>query len=296
MKITNIYNNIAILGLGKISIELSKYIIKNGGLVSGFTSNRERAEILKKNGVKVYNKNSIKLIIEKADSLIITAPPDTSASSFVEKYKKNITNSNISWIGYLSSTGVYGDYKGMMVNENSTLKSNTNYGILRIKEEEAVKNFSSKYKIPFCIFRLSGIYGPHRSIIHKILDNTFVPIHKNNHFFNRIHEYDIARVLCLAAMSRKFEGVINLTDDVPAPQIEVARFSYKLLNKEIPTFLNYEHVQKTLSTMSKNFWQNSRKVDNSLLKKIYGKLIFPSYKEGLLSIYENYFNRSADKF
>ena len=154
--------------------------------------------------------------------------------------------------------------------------------------QEIARNFAQRYKIPLCIFRISGIYGPERNIIQQILSNSFVPIHKKDHFFNRIHEYDIARVLGSAAISSKCTGIINLSDDNPTSQIEVAKYAYQLLDKKLPVVQNYEDVSKSLSPMSRSFWEGSRQIDNSLLKKQYGKMIFPSYKEGLKNIYNNY--------
>ena len=118
---------------------------------------------------------------------------------------------------------------------------------------------------------------------------------KKDHFFNRIHEYDIARVLGSAAISSKCTGIINLSDDNPTSQIEVAKYAYKLLNKKLPVIQNYEDVFKSLSPMSRSFWESSRRIDNSLLKKRYGNMIFPTYKEGLNNIYKDYTNILSTK-
>ena len=101
----------------------------------------------------------------------------------------------------------------------------------------------------------------------KILSSIFLsnPI---NHFFNRIHEADIGRIIGSCAVSRNLEGIINLSDNKPASQIEVAQYAYKLLGKKIPKILNYEEVYKQLSPIRRNFWENSRKIDNSLLKNL----------------------------
>ena len=91
-----------------------------------------------------------------------------------------------------------------------------------------------------------------------------------------------------AAISKKLTGIINVSDDKPTSQIEVAKYAYKLLRKKLPVIQNYEDVCKSLSPMSRNFWESSRKIDNSLLKKRCGNMIFPTYKEGLKKIYNDY--------
>ena len=97
----------------------------------------------------------------------------------------------------------------------------------------------------------------------KILSRIFLsnPI---NHFFNKIHEADIGRIIGSCAVSRNLEGIINLSDNKPASQIEVAQYAYKLLGKKIPKILNYEEVYKQQSPIRRSFWENSRKIDNSL--------------------------------
>jgi len=283
---SNTTKNVAVLGLGKLSIELSKNLLNRGAIVSGFTSNEERRENLKNIGVKVIDRNSLDKVIKYSNSVIITAPPTELGCPIINKYHESL--SNVNWIGYLSSTGVYGDHEGRKVCENSYLKPTSKNSILRLNAENIVRNFAQRYKIPLCIFRISGIYGPERNIMQQILSDNFVPIRKKDHFFNRVHEYDIARVLGSAAISSKCAGVINLSDDKPTSQIEVAKYAYKLLHKKLPAVQNYEDVRNNLSPMSRSFWESSRKIDNSLLKKKYGKMIFPSYKEGLKNIYNNY--------
>ena len=288
--------NIVIMGLGKISVELSKNIIQQGASVSGFTSNIQRAKILNKIGVKVFKINQLDKFIKNADSLLITAPPDEKGCPVIRKSQKAITDSNINWIGYISSTAVYGDYSGERVDENSILKSKTMRGIFRIKAEEYIKNFSKISKKSLCIFRLSGIYGLERNILKEILSNQFIPVYKKGHFFNRIHELDIARIVSKAAIMGNFEGTVNLSDDKPSSQLAVAHFAYKLLKKKMPKVLIYDEIQNNLSPISKSFWENNRRIDNRFLKENFGEMIYPNYKKGLSDIYNFYINNSSYKF
>ena len=296
LKISKIKNKIVIMGLGKISKEICLNIIKKGSVAYGFTSNRERTYVLRNIGVKIFDIGSFDAVIQNADSLVITAPPDKTGCPIISKHKKSIAHSGVSWIGYVSSTGVYGDYKGKVVNEKSILKSDASSSLSRLKAENIIKNFALKSNKSLCIFRLSGIYGFERNIILQILNDKFVPIYKRNHFFNRIHEADIGRIIGSCAVSRNLEGIINLSDNKPASQIEVAQYAYKLLGKKIPKILNYEEVYKQLSPIRRNFWENSRKIDNSLLKNTFGKMIYITYKEGLLDIHTSYLNNSSFKF
>ena len=114
--------NICILGLGNISFELCSALLKQGFNVFGSTDNYDRQVRLKKIGVKVFSRSNIDQCILKADKLIITVPPDNFGCKIIKTYSKQIIDSNVRWIGYLSSTSVYGNYNGEEVTENSKLK------------------------------------------------------------------------------------------------------------------------------------------------------------------------------
>ena len=287
--------NISILGLGNISFELCSLLIKEGFNVFGSTDNQDRKGILKNIGVRVYSRNNIDECILKADKLIITIPPDSNGCRIIRKYSKEILDSKIRWIGYLSSTSVYGNYDGKEVNENSTLRPKELVATFRAQAEKDLQEFGMKYSIAVEIFRLSGIYGNNKSIINHILTKKIQPIFKAGHYFNRIHEKDIARVLCLACSNKINSGIINLSDNLPASQLDVTRYAFSIMNRRMPKPLNYLDLFKDMSPNIRRFWENNRKVNNSLLKRKYGNLLYPTYKEGLKAIYQDYMLQSSNK-
>ena len=287
--------NIAILGLGNISYELCSCLINEGFNVFGSTDNFDRKVLLKKIGVKVSDRNNIHECILKADKLIITIPPDSSGCIIVKKYFKEIIDSKVNWIGYLSSTSVYGNYDGEEVNENSALRPKELVEKYRVKAEKDIEEFGKKYSIAVEIFRLSGIYGNNRSVINQILTKKIKPIFKSEHYFNRIHEKDIARVLCLACSNNLNSGIINLSDNLPASQLDVVSYAFSIMNIRMPKRINYLDISKDMSPNVRRFWENNRKVNNTLLKRKYGKLLYPTYKEGIKSIYKAYKLQSSNK-
>ena len=292
---SKIEKKIAILGLGNISYELCSSLIRKGFKVSGTTNNPERKSQLQELGVKVYTHNNTLQCISNSTKIIITAPPDLLGCPIIRGYFKEIVNSEIKWIGYLSSTSVYGNYDGQKVNEDSDLKLLNSTANSRYIGEQDLLNFGKKYHIPIEIFRVSGIYGKHRNTIKQILSNKINPIFKENHFFNRIHEKDIARVLSKAAYSKINSGIINLSDSLPASQLEVIKYAAKIMKISLPKYKSYKEVCNDMPDTMKRFWENNRRVDNSLLKERYGELIFPSYKEGLNYMYNDYLFNSSNK-
>ncbi|MBT7077164.1 MAG: hypothetical protein HN930_05545, partial [Pelagibacterales bacterium] len=161
----NNMKKIAILGLGSISYELCDFLIKKEFEVSGTTNNLERKNQLQKLGVKVFNRNEITECIMNSNKIIITVPPDANGCPIIRIYFKQILNSEIKWIGYLSSTSVYGNYNGEKVNENSDLRPVNSIEIARFKSEQDIINFGIKYSVPVEVFRISGIYGKHRNVM-----------------------------------------------------------------------------------------------------------------------------------
>jgi len=151
-------NNISIIGLGNISFELCSFLIQEGFDVFGSTDNFNRKTILKNIGVKVYKRNQINECISKSDRLIITVPPDNFGCEIIRNYSQEIIDSNIKWIGYLSSTSVYGNYNGDEVDENSEIKPVELVAVNRAKAEKDIQELGKKHSIAVEIFRVSGIY------------------------------------------------------------------------------------------------------------------------------------------
>jgi nucleoside-diphosphate-sugar epimerase len=287
--------NISILGLGNISIELCHSLKKKGFNVFGSTDNFDRQKALKKIGIKIFSRNELNECILKADKIIITIPPDANGCPVIRHFSKEILEANIKWIGYLSSTSVYGNHNGKVVNENSLLKPKEDVAKSRIQGEKDILELGTNYSIAVEVFRISGIYGKDRNIINQILSKKVKPLYKKGHFFNRIHEEDIARVLTKACSNKMNSGIVNLSDDLPASQLDVIRHAFSIMNIQMPKYENYNDICSKTPLRVRRFWENNRRVDNTLLKKRYGNLLHPTYKEGLSYIYNNYLLNSLNK-
>ena len=218
-----------------------------------------------------------------------TAPPDNGKDPVIENYgyllKKN--SKRIKWVGYLSTTSVYGDKKGGWVTEDTVLEPNLDRSISRVVAEKSWLGFGENFSIKTMIFRLAGIYGPGRSLIDRLLANERVYIvNKPSHLFNRIHVDDIVGAIEMAMTSKSEATIFNLSDDLPATQLDVAKFAASLLKKKCPQTVSLE--SDMVSEMARSFYKEEKKVSNNRLKDELGyKLIFPSFKEGLFTIHNN---------
>ena len=221
-------------------------------------------------------------IFDRTTHVISCIPPDKSGKDPVlSRLLEKLKSLNLEWVGYLSTTGVYGNTFGEWVTENDTPNPLQDRSKRRLLCERSWLNSN----LPIQIFRLPGIYGPGRSTFESIFKKNIKVIHKQNQVFSRIHVEDIAKAiiyLLLKINDENFKQVINIADNYPSSQIEVIEHSYKLLGLKMPTPINFEDAKELLSPIALSFWTENRRVSNALLCKDLGyKLVHENYESGL---------------
>ena len=221
-------------------------------------------------------------IFDQVTHILSCIPPDKNGNDPVLKSLKNkLENLSLNWVGYLSTTGVYGNTYGNWVNEKDQPNPFQERSQRRLNCEQEWINSN----LPTQIFRLPGIYGPGRSTLEAIKTNKIKVIYKENQIFSRIHVADIANAIIYILKNKNkldFHPIINIADDEPCSQIEVIQYGYKLLGLEMPKKILFEDAKKDLSPIAQSFWIENRRVSNKLLcKKLGYKLIYKNYKVGL---------------
>lgn len=212
--------------------------------------------------------------------LLLSIPPESEGDIVLKHYREAIRQlPKLEWIGYLSTTGVYGDTQGGWVDETSPVNPpNTRSHYRVMAEQEWLAE-----PLPVHIFRLSGIYGKGRSALDNIQNGTARRIDKPHQYFSRIHVEDIARVLLASILQPHPGAFYNLADDFPCPQEEVVRFAAELLGVEPPPLVPFEQAE--LSDMARSFYGSSRRVKNGKIKEELGVVLhYPSYREGLRAL------------
>ena len=220
-----------------------------------------------------------------ASHILITAGPEDGQDPVLPQVRDAITAhaKRLDWVGYLSTTGVYGDHGGGWVDEATPLTPTTERGRARVAAETAWMNLFHQHGLPLHIFRLAGIYGPGRGPFEKVRDGTAWRIIKPGQVFSRIHVEDIAQVL-IASMDRPSPGAIyNLCDDDPAPPQDVIAHAATLLGLPLPPEMPFD--QAKLSPMAASFYAESKRVDNRRIKVDLGvRLRYPDYRAGLAAL------------
>jgi len=233
---------------------------------------------------KSFDKNFISKF-EEADHILISVAPINGVDIVIKNLQNHFKSKKLKWITYLSATSVYGDHNGEWVDENSKTKPTSPNGIERLKVEKEWMKLAIKFDLPFQIFRLSGIYSNQYNILKKLKAGDAKIINKRNHFFSRIHVEDIANILSSSLNNFKKKEIYNISDNQPASSEEVTMYGVKLLGTDKPKTIENSEIE---SEMLKNFYKDSKKVDNKKMKEFFNyKLKYPTYVEGLNYIFNN---------
>ena len=229
---------------------------------------------------------NINLKIKEADYILVSVPPISGEDIVIKNFKDSLKTVKAKWITYLSATSVYGDHNGEWVNEKSETKPSTLNGKNRLKAENDWRVFSKENNLPLQIFRLSGIYSKQNNILKRLKTGQAKIIKKEKHFFSRIHVEDIANILFISLKKFKTNEIFNISDDQPASQEEVAVYGALLLKMNKPNTLKIEDLEEG---MLKDFYKESKKVDNKKIKNFFNyQFIYPSYKDGLDNIVNDF--------
>lgn len=273
-------------GLGYVAGYLAQAVIRAGGSVSGTTRSAEKCAALRELGVNAYvmGQDEIQQALSQATHIIVSIPPDILGEDVNTAYMEYINNG--AWIGYLSTTGVYGDCKGEWVDENSLTQPTEARSSARLQAEKRWRALGKGRGITVQIFRLGGIYGPGRNTLEQLQRGTARRIDKPGHYFSRIHIDDIVQVLQAAMSAPQQEQVYNVCDDSPSSSREVVEYASSLLGMEPPPLEAFETAG--LSPVARSFYAANRRVCNDRIKQVLGvRLRYPTYREGIRSIYHN---------
>jgi nucleoside-diphosphate-sugar epimerase len=255
--------------------------------VSGTTRAPEKRETLRKRGVQAHIFDyehplaDPGYILEDTTHLLISTPPnDEGDPAFIAHAQDLAKLKSLEWVGYLSTTGVYGDREGRWVDENSELRPSSKRGSRRVKAEEQWLSMLQSHNLPIHIFRLAGIYGPGRSALDTIRAGTARCIEKPGHAFSRIHVEDIVQALLASIKNPNPGAIYNLCDDNPAPSHEIIAHACALLGRPVPPIISFEDAD--LTPMARSFYNDNKRVKNDRIKNDLNiNLKYPDYKSGL---------------
>lgn len=220
-----------------------------------------------------------------ATHLAVTAPPGPAGDPVWALHEGAIRAAPLRWVGYLSTTGVYGDRGGAWVDETSQPAPAQDRSRRRLAAESQWAALQSGAAVD--LFRTAGIYGPGRSAVDDLQAGRGRRIIRPGHVFGRIHRDDIARAVLAALTTAHRPGlrVLHLADDEPAEPAEVMVEAARLLGVAPPRGIPFDEARAGMSEMGRSFWAENRRVSSAATKAALGlEWAYPTYREGLRAI------------
>lgn len=262
-------SNMLIFGLGYTAGRLAEALRRDGWTITA--TKRESGP----DGIGFDDHDTVVRALESATHILSSVPPVDGADPVLEAYGDEIEKAPANWIGYISSTGVYGDVDGAWVDETAPIGGGRRKA--RAEADAAWQQLRGEMRV----FRLPGIYGPGRSVLDRIREGKAHRIDLPGQVFSRIHVEDI-----VSGTIAGFDGppgVYNLSDDAPESHNRVTEYSCALLGVEPPPLQTMDEAG--LSEMARGFYAENRRVANGKAKRVLGwSPRYPTYREGLRAL------------
>jgi nucleoside-diphosphate-sugar epimerase len=276
-------------GLGYTAMALARALAAEGWRIGGTCRSAARRAELAALGIDAHlldrgrKMDDFAAALAGTTHLLSSVPPDAEGDPVIDQHGADIAGLPHPWIGYLSTTGVYGDRAGGWVDETGALTPSGERGRRRLVAESAWLDLWRRHGKAVHLFRLPGIYGPGRSALDQVRAGTARRIVKPGQVFSRIHVDDIVRTL-RASMAHPNPGAAyNVCDNDPAPPQDVITEACRLLGVAPPPEIPFETAE--LSPMARSFYDESKRVANRRIKEELGvRLAYPSYRDGLAAL------------
>lgn len=276
-----------IFGLGYSGLEIAQLAKAQGWVVAGTCRSAEKAARLGAAGIETHVFDGTAPLPAAAfgntSHVVCTIAPGRAGDPALRLCAPLLKQAR--WLGYLSTTGVYGDHGGGWVDEDTPPSPGQPRSVERLAAERGWQAMALEAGARLDIFRLPGIYGPGRSTLDQVKAGTARRIDKPGQFFSRAHVADIAATVVAAMTAPHPGGIYNVADDLPVSTGEVVAFACELLGLPVPPSIPWEVAVPTMSDMARSFYSESRRVRNERIKRELGVVLrYPTYREGLRAI------------
>ncbi|HZZ32940.1 MAG TPA: SDR family oxidoreductase [Phenylobacterium sp.] len=279
-----------VFGYGYSARALSRRLSVEGWTVAASARGAADAAALEAQGVAAIPLTEgarLAEVLATTQAILVTVPPDAEGCPGLRILIPALAKAGAfpDWIGYLSTTGVYGDRHGGWVTEQSRLAAQSPEGARRVGAERDWLEVGRGMGLTVQVFRLPGIYGPGRSALDRVRAGQARRIASPGQVFSRIHVDDLAAGLAASIARPRAGGIYNLCDDAPAPNAEVIAFAAGLLGMAPPPEVPL--ADAGLSPQAMRFYAESKRVSNARAKAELGwRPAYPTYREGLSAILE----------
>ena len=281
-------------GLGFSSLALAERLLPKGWEVSGTCREEDGREAIAAKNISAclfdgsHSTAEVSLAVSRATHLLITIPPQPSGDVVLGNFREVISQAkHLQWVGYISSTGVYGDTQGEWVDETAPLRAPTDLNQRRVQAESAWLQMGRDHDFPVMIFRCVGIYGMGRNLLDSVQKGRARRIDKPGLVFSRIHADDLAQTLEASMQKPQSGEIYNVSDDCPCSPAEAVEYACRLLGMEPPPLVPYEKAE--LSPTARGFYTTNKRISNKKIKQELGVVLkYPDYRSGLNALLKNF--------
>ncbi len=282
-----------VFGLGYTARALTRRLLAEGWRVIGTARTPEKTDALRALGVEAHRFDGAAPLAEASKvlapvtHLLSSIPPAGDAADPALTNHLDVLSrlKGLTWIGYLSTIGVYGDQGGAWVDERSPAAPISEGSKARLAAEQRWLDLGASLEVPAHVFRLPGIYGPGRNQLEALRAGRAHRIIKEGQVFNRMHVEDIAAVLAASLARPDGSPIYNLADDEPAPASDVVTYAAELLGVAPPAAVPFEEAD--LPPFARHFYAECKRIKNVRIKDELGvELAYPTYREGLKALME----------
>lgn len=278
--------DLLVFGGGYLGRAAALEALRRGGQATATSRDPERRRALAADGIMAVDPGdtaALKTALEAATAVLITAAPDAQGCPGLRALGPLAGDAWPDWIGYVSSTSVYGDRAGGWVFEDGPLNAANLEGARRVRAERDWLDGAQGMGLTVQIFRLPGFYGPGRSVVERLQEGTAKLVRKPGQVFNRIHVDDIVSGLFASMAQPRPGAAYNLTDDEPSPADVVMEWAADRMGLPRPPEVDW--TDDSVSEAMRRFYLDSKRVSNALAKAELGwRPAYPSWREGLATL------------
>ncbi|CAN1824064.1 Protein YeeZ [Linum perenne] len=292
------------LGTGYVGQFFGQQLHRQGWVVKGTCTSMWKNKELEEKGFDafVFDANEPELSVlqslKSCTHLLVSIPSLAGLGDPLLKHqhllRDALIDGSLQWLCYLSSTGVYGDCLGALVNEDYPASPSTEVAKARLLAENGWLNFGHSLGLSTQVFRLGGIYGPGRSAVDTVMKQKPLSerqkMRASGQYTSRVHVEDICQALWASIKIPSFRRIYNIVDDDPAPREEVFAYAEDLVKKKWPDLIKQRSPSEedmSSDVVSQRSSRGEKRVSNTRMKRELGvKLHHPSYRSGLISITE----------
>lgn len=275
-------------GLGYVSSAFADQLLAAGWQVSATSRDGAGHRDLAHGRVTIHDFNDAESAISAATHIVTAAPPTPDGDPVLLRYREALAarGPHIHWMGYLGTTGVYGNHGGAMVDENTPCTPSSPRAERRLNAERAWQELGQDSGMPVHIFRLAGIYGPGRNAILQLQQGTARRLYREGQVFSRIHRDDIVAALRASIDAPSANSVYNVCDNLSVGPGEVVAYAAEITGLPLPPLEDVDSAD--ISPMARSFWLDNKRVDNSRMKALLGTdLLYPDYKTGMNVLWQS---------